>query len=153
MSRIAPAPLVVSPAALDADRLGDRDLHVVDELAVPDRLEDAVREAQREHVLDRLLAEVVVDAEDLALVEVLEQRSFSSRADSQVVAERLLDDQPHPALRFGRSPISRHDRLERARRHGEVEEPVAVVPRSSSSSFKRLGDAVVLASSAKSVAT
>ena len=58
--------LVERGAPLDAERLGDGDLHVVDELAVPDRLEDAVREPQRQHVLDRLLAEVVVDAEDLA---------------------------------------------------------------------------------------
>ena len=58
--------LVERRAALDPDRLGDRDLDVVDELAVPDRLEDAVREPQRQHVLDRLLAEVVVDPEDLA---------------------------------------------------------------------------------------
>ena len=58
--------LVVAGAPFDPDRLRDRDLDVVDELAVPDRLEDAVREPQREHVLDGLLAEVVVDAEDLA---------------------------------------------------------------------------------------
>ena len=69
-SRIAPAVLVEVRAALDPDRLGDGDLDVIDELAVPDRLEDAVREAQGEEVLDRLLAEVVVDPEDLALLEV-----------------------------------------------------------------------------------
>ena len=72
MSRIAPGVLVVAGAGLDPDRLGHRDLDVVDELAVPDRLEDPVREAEREHVLDRLLAEVVVDPEDLVLLEVLE---------------------------------------------------------------------------------
>ena len=71
MSRIAPGLLVEAGAPLDAELLGDRDLHVVDELAVPDRLEDAVREPKRQDVLHRLLAEVVVDAEDLALVEVL----------------------------------------------------------------------------------
>ena len=60
-----------------------RDLHVVDELPVPDRLEDAVAEAQDEHVLNRLLAEVVVDPEDLALLEVLAGRcAFSSCARS-----------------------------------------------------------------------
>jgi hypothetical protein len=40
--------LVEGGATLDADRLGDGDLDVIDELAVPDRLEDPVREAQRE---------------------------------------------------------------------------------------------------------
>ena len=89
--------LVEAGAALDPDRLGDRDLDVVDELAVPDRLEDAVREAQRQHVLDRLLAEVVVDPEDLALVEVLVQLGVQRLRRLEVVAERLLDDQARPA--------------------------------------------------------
>ena len=69
MSRSAPAVVVVAAAALDADRLGDGDLHVVDVAAVPDRLEDAVGEAEDHQVLDGLLAEVVIDAVDLLLVE------------------------------------------------------------------------------------
>ena len=48
--------VVVAAAPLDADRLGDGDLHVVDVAAVPDRLEDAVAEAERQDVLDGLLA-------------------------------------------------------------------------------------------------
>ena len=59
--------LVVAAAPLDAERLGDGDLHVVDVAAVPERLEDAVGEAEDQDVLDRLLAEVVVDAVDLRL--------------------------------------------------------------------------------------
>ena len=39
-------------------------------MLVPDRLEDPVGEPQGKDVLDRLLAEVVVDAVDLGLVEV-----------------------------------------------------------------------------------
>ena len=93
MSRIAPGLLVERRAALDPDRLGDGDLDVVDELAVPDRLEDPVREAQREQVLHRLLAEVVVDAEDLALAEVLADQRVELLGRGQVVAEGLLDDQ------------------------------------------------------------
>ena len=80
---------------------------MVDELAVPDRLEDAVREPQREHVLDRLLAEVVVDAEDLALLEVLLQLRVQLARRGEVVAERLLDDQPRSSPSVERrSPIS-----------------------------------------------
>ena len=56
--------VVVAGAAADADVLGHRDLHVVDVVGVPDRLEQVVREAHREDVLHRLLAEVVVDPED-----------------------------------------------------------------------------------------
>ena len=55
--------VVVPGAAADADVLGHGDLHVVDVVAVPDRLEQLVREAQRQDVLHGLLAEVVVDAE------------------------------------------------------------------------------------------
>ena len=52
-------------AAADADVLGHRDLHRVDVVGVPDRLEQLVGEAQRQQVLDGLLAQVVVDAEDV----------------------------------------------------------------------------------------
>jgi hypothetical protein len=39
---------------LDADRLGHRDLDVVDVGVVPDGLEDRIREPEREDVLDGL---------------------------------------------------------------------------------------------------
>src|SRR5260221_589797 len=86
--------LVVRAALLDAEGLGDRDLHVVDVLAVPDRLEDAVREAQHEDVLDGLLAEVVVDAKDLVLRERALQLLVEADGAREVVAERLLDHDP-----------------------------------------------------------
>jgi len=56
-------------SALDAERLGHRDLDVVDVVAIPDRLEKRVREAEDRQVLDGSLAEVVIDAEDVGLVE------------------------------------------------------------------------------------
>ena len=87
--------LVVAGARADADVLGGGDLHVVDEVAVPDRLEQRVGEAQRHQVLDRLLAEVVVDAEDLRLVEVLEHRLVLRAGRGEVVADRLLDHDAH----------------------------------------------------------
>src|SRR5438132_14378661 len=91
--------LVERGSPLDPDRLGDRDLHVVDELAVPDRLEDAVREPEREHVLDGLLAEVVIDPEDLALLEPLRQQPVPLPRRGQVVPEPLPDDPTRPAVR------------------------------------------------------
>jgi hypothetical protein len=66
--------VVVAGAAADADVLGHRDLHVVDVVAVPDRLEHGVAEPERQDVLHRLLAEVVVDAEDRLLGEHLRTR-------------------------------------------------------------------------------
>ncbi len=57
---------VVEAAAMaDADLFIDRDLHMVDVIAVPDRLEHAVGEAQHQDVLHRFLAEVMIDPVDL----------------------------------------------------------------------------------------
>jgi hypothetical protein len=44
---------------------------VVDRVAVPQGLEQRVAEAERDEVLDRFLAEIVVDAEGAVLAEVL----------------------------------------------------------------------------------
>ena len=44
------------------------DLDVVDVVAIPQRLEDGVAEAEDDQVLDGVFAEVVVDAEQLMLV-------------------------------------------------------------------------------------
>ena len=56
--------VIEAAAAFDAEILGHGDLHAFDEIAVPDRLEEGIGEAEIEQVLDRLLAEIVVDAED-----------------------------------------------------------------------------------------
>ena len=61
--------LVEGDAVVDPERLGHVDLHVVDVVPVPDRLEEAVGEAEGQDVLRRLLPQEVVDAEDLVLVE------------------------------------------------------------------------------------
>ena len=121
-----PGRLVEAGAPLDTHRLGHRDLDVVDELPVPDRLEDAVGEPQREHVLHRLLAEIVIDAEDLVLAEPAMEELVQLPGRPEVVAERLLDDETDPAL-LG-TPLSdlRHSRRECLRRHCEIVEPVAI---------------------------
>jgi glucose-6-phosphate dehydrogenase assembly protein OpcA len=61
--------LVVPGPAADAAVLGGGDLDAVDEVAVPDRLEQRVGKAHCDQVLNRLLSEVVVDPEYLGLVE------------------------------------------------------------------------------------
>ncbi len=66
-----PDRVVEAAAVVDAEVLGDRHLHVGDVLAVPDRLQHRVGEAQVGDVHHRLLAEVMVDAQDLVLVEDL----------------------------------------------------------------------------------
>jgi len=61
--------LVEAPAHFDRKSLRDVDLDVIDVVAVPDRLEHAVGEAQRQQVLHRLAPEVVVDPVDPVLLE------------------------------------------------------------------------------------
>ena len=121
--------LVVATAALDADRLGHGDLHVVDVLPVPERLEDAVGEAEHQQVLHRLLAEVVIDAVDLLLDERRVQTLVERTRGGEVAAERLLDDHAHERPGWLRretrlvEPV--RERHHRVRWRAEVEEAVA----------------------------
>ena len=118
-------PFVVLGATPDAHGLGHRDLDVVDELPVPDRFEDPVREPQGHHVLDRFLAEVVIDSEDLVLGEVRLEHLLQLVGRREIVAERLLDDQSHPALRRAALADRLDDRLEDGGRSREVVDAVA----------------------------
>jgi hypothetical protein len=52
-------------------------------VGVPDRLEQRVGEAQRQQVLDRLLAQVVVDPEDVLAPKTLSTRLLSSLAEAR----------------------------------------------------------------------
>ena len=109
-------PVVEAGAAADADVLGHRDLHGVDELRVPDRFEQRVGEAQRQQVLHRLLAEVVVDAEHVGGGEHAVHELVQGAAGGQVGAERFLDDHPTPAAspvvvgQPGAAHLREHDR-------------------------------------------
>ena len=121
--------LVIRPARLHADRLAHRDLYVVDVLAVPQRLEDAVGEAQDQDVLDGLLAEIVVDPVDLPLAEHPRDQPVQLLGALQVAAERLLDDDPRETVGAPREPRfaqAGDDRRVEARRCRAIEEPVRV---------------------------
>ena len=90
--------VVVPGTPADADVLGHRDLHVVDVVAVPDRLVQFVGEAQGQDVLNRLLAEVVVDAEDRVRGEGHLESGVQSPRGLEIVSEGLLDHDTTPAL-------------------------------------------------------
>ena len=91
------ADLVVERApALRPDRLGDGDLHALHAIAVPQRFEDRVGEAEREEVLDRVLPEVVIDAACLRLVEVLVNQLVELPRGPEIAAEWLLDNDARP---------------------------------------------------------
>ena len=106
MSRSAPGAVVIIAAAFQPDRLGDGDLDMVDVRAVPQRLEHQVGEAQREQVLHRLLAEIMVDAEDPLLGEGGGDRVVDLAAGGEVGAERLFERHADVARRRGRRPAS-----------------------------------------------
>ena len=117
--------LVEGRALAQAERLGHVDLDMVDEVAVPDRLEQAVGEAEREDVLRRLLAEEMVDAVDLLLGEDLVQPRIERDGALQVGAEGLLHDDARALDQAGRTQQA-HRRQRRARGHAQVVQPAAL---------------------------
>ena len=94
--------LVIRAAAFHADRFRGGDLHMVDIAAVPERLEDAVAEAEGQDVLHGFLAQVMVDTIDVGFGEDFVQLIAQLARARQVVAERLFDDQPAPAIALAR---------------------------------------------------
>ncbi len=120
-----PGLLVEDATALDADVLGHRELHVVDVAAVPDRLEHPVREAEREDVLDGLLAEVVIDAEDLRLVEDLVDRRVQLHRAREVATERLLEHDLRVPVEVLLGEAGNDVRIGSRRRRGVEEAPAA----------------------------
>jgi hypothetical protein len=77
--------------SFDADVFGDRDLHMLNATAPPQRLEQHVAEPQRQQILHRLFAEVVIDAEDLLLAEHRTDALVDQRRALQVLPERLFE--------------------------------------------------------------
>ena len=113
----------------DPELLLDRDLHVIDMIAVPDRLEHAVREPQHQDVLDRFLPEIVVDPIDLLFAGDFQQVVVERLRRREVGAERLLDHEPPPyAVVFAQHPATTElpaDRRECIGRSCEVVQAVA----------------------------
>ena len=116
-----PGGVVVAAAALDAEAFGDGDLDVVDMGGVPQGLEQRVAEAERHQVLDRLLAEIMVDPVDLPLVEHGADGVVHLAGRLEVVADRLLDDDAGPGRHQLRRPELGADGAEEFRTDGQVE--------------------------------
>ena len=71
---------------------------MIDAIAVPDRLEQPIGEAQRHDALDRILAQKVVDAEDLIFVQRTQDRGIQLARRCQTVTKWLLDHDAAPEL-------------------------------------------------------
>ncbi len=112
--------VVVLDATADAEVLRYRDLHVIDRASPPQRLEQRVGESQRQQVLYRLLAEVMIDAVDLVLRETLAHLIVDRAGRFVAVSERLLQ---HDAAIRGDEAILLQplcDRAEQARRSCQI---------------------------------
>ncbi|MDQ6915688.1 MAG: hypothetical protein M3155_07760 [Actinomycetota bacterium] len=111
--------LVEAGAGVDGERFGHLDLDVIDVVAVPDRLEHAVGEAQRDEVVHRLATEEVVDAKHALLGEDGVDEPVEAPGAVEVGAERLLED--HPGV-LGQATVADrlHDLAGGARRDGEA---------------------------------
>ena len=129
--------LVEAGALAEPERLRHVDLHVIDEVAVPDRLEQAVGEAEGEDVLRRLLAEEMIDAEDLLLGEHLVQLARSATtalARSVPNGFSMMMREPLDQARFAQHPDRRQRRV---RRHAQVVQAAALAADSASRPFPR----------------
>ena len=115
--------VVEAAAVADPELLLDRDLHVIDVIAVPDRLEHAVREPQHQDVLDRFLPEIVVDPIDLPFVGDFQQVVVERLRRLEIGAERLLDHEPPPhAVVFAQHPATSELPADRRERIGRSRE-------------------------------
>src|SRR5207248_5404472 len=88
--------IVMSAASFDADSLAHGDLNVIDVVAIPDRLKQAVSEAEDQNILYRLFAEIVIDAVHLVFVEDLFDSGVQRPGRFQVMSEGLFDDHATP---------------------------------------------------------
>ena len=93
--------LVEGNPIADVERLRHIDLHMIDEIAVPDRLEQAIGKTEGKDILRRLLAEKVVYAENLVLGEHLMQRVIERDRAFEIGAKRLFHDDARSAGELG----------------------------------------------------
>src|SRR5690606_24065160 len=96
-------------------------IYMVDMGGIPQRLVERVGEAQRHQVLHRLLAEIVVDAEDLAFAEIPADKIVEFARRIEIPPERLFQ---HDA-RGGRDEVVRlqvaRDVAEQGGRNRQIE--------------------------------
>ena len=121
--------VVEGAAARDVERLGHRDLDARNVIAIPERLHERVGEAEVEQVLDRLLAEVMVDPEDRRLGEHAVDGRVQGNCARQITPEWLLENDPG-ALRTARCLEVGDDLTKQGRRNREVVQRVPASPSS-----------------------
>src|SRR5262245_6081003 len=111
--------IIERPTALNPEILRHGDLYALDLIAVPERFEERVLEAEEHHVMHRSFSQIMIDAEDVLLVESAEQNLVERLRRGKVVTEGLFDDDASPVgtIRFGQLF---HDKPKQCGRNGEV---------------------------------
>src|ERR1700688_1464652 len=88
--------IVKAAALFHADRFGDRDLYMIDVIAIPDGLQQTIAKAQNHDVLHGLLTEIMVDAEDLIFPQVLPKYAIELSGRGKIGSEGFFDHHPAP---------------------------------------------------------
>ncbi len=84
--------VIIARAVFKPDGFGHGDLHMVDMGRIPQWFVQGIGKAQCHQVLYCLLAEVVIDAEDLLFVEDVADRVVEGNRRFKVAADRLFHD-------------------------------------------------------------
>src|SRR5262245_10479749 len=84
--------VIKAPSTLNAEILGHGDLHAFNVVAIPERLQKSIGETEEQHVVNRPLAEIMIDAENPFLVECPEQDTIEILRRGEIRSKGLLDN-------------------------------------------------------------
>src|SRR5208282_2434485 len=87
-----PGPIIESAAALYPKVFRHRDLYALHIVAIPERFHKRVGEAKDKDVIDRQLAQVMIDAKNVFLLEMAEQKPIQMLRRFKIKSERLFHD-------------------------------------------------------------
>src|SRR5579863_4711180 len=92
--------VVKTAPAFHTEIFRHRDLHAFDVMAIPERLDEGIRESEHQQVVHGPLPEIMIDAEYARLVESRAQRRVQLTRGREIPAKRLFEDHPRvpPAL-------------------------------------------------------
>src|SRR6266550_2157473 len=84
--------IIERASALNSKVLRHSNLYALDLIAVPERFQNRILEAEEDHVVHRPLSQVMVDAEDVLLIEGAEQDPIKLLCGGEVVTEGFFND-------------------------------------------------------------
>src|SRR5262245_55057538 len=93
--------IIGAALAFHSDAFGNSDLNVVNIGAIENGLEDQVSESKCQDILNRFLAEIVIDAKDLVFVQHPFDRFVQFNGAGQVMPEWFFKDDSNPGTLIG----------------------------------------------------